>query len=117
MTNTKTPLGANYIDDIKSVEFKLFSKNATKVFLCIFDAPVDESPVMELEMTKTQNGIWHTYVKDYILNCSKKPIFYGYRVFGPNWEFYEKFEEGSNIGFISKFDEKGNRVHCMALQD
>ncbi len=111
MTNTKTPLGANYIDDIKSVEFKLFSKNATKVFLCIFDAPVDESPVMELEMTKTQNGIWHTYVKDYILNCSKKPIFYGYRVFGPNWEFYEKFEEGSNIGFISKFDEKGNRFN------
>ncbi len=111
MTGVKTPLGVNYIEELKSVEFKLFSKNAKKVFLCIFDSPVNENPLMELEMKKIEDDIWITYVKDYILNCSKRPIFYGYRIFGPNWEYKENFEEGSKIGFISNFDEKGNRFN------
>ena len=33
----KTPLGAKYNESTKCVEFKLYSKNATKVLLCIFD--------------------------------------------------------------------------------
>ena len=33
----KTPLGARYDEATKCVEFRLYSKNASKVFLCIFD--------------------------------------------------------------------------------
>lgn len=111
ITKDKTELGANYNENTKSVEFKLYSKNATAVKLCIFDKPQGENPVMVLNMEKKEGNIWETSVKDYVLNCHKKPVFYGYRVFGPNWEYSENFEPGSDIGFKSKFDEKNNRFN------
>ncbi len=107
----KTTLGVKYNETTKTVDFKLFSKNATKIFLCIFDKAQGEDPIMTLNMEKGENDIWSTSVKDYILNCHKNTIFYGYRVFGPNWEYDENFEPGTTIGFKSKFDEKGNRFN------
>lgn len=111
ITNDYTHLGANYNINTKNVDFSLYSKNATKVFLCIFDEPQGENPVMVLDMVKGEGDIWRTSVKDYVLNCHKKPIFYGYRVFGKNWEYKENYEAGSNIGFVSKFDEENNRFN------
>jgi len=107
----KTPLGANYIEETKSVIFRLYSKNAQAVKLCIFDKPQGENPVMVLNMERKENDIWETSVKDYVLNCHKKPVYYGFRVFGPNWELKENFEPGSDIGFKSKFDDKNNRFN------
>lgn len=104
-------LGVKYNETLRTVDFKLFSKNATKVLLCIFDKVQGEDPIMTLNMEKGENDIWFTSVKDYILNCHKKPVYYGYRVFGPNWEYDEKYEPGTDIGFKSKFDEKGNRFN------
>ncbi len=109
ITNDKTKLGANYNPITKSVDFRLYSKNAKKVLLCIFDKPQGEEPIMTLEMKKTENDVWETSVKDYVLNCHKAPVFYGFRVFGANWEYVEDFELGSDKGFKSKFDENGNR--------
>lgn len=102
--------GANYIEETKEVEFKLFSNNASKVWLLIFDKPIGQDAVMVLEMEKEGN-IFKTRVKDYILNCKKRPVFYGFRVFGPNWEYDENYKAGSDIGFISKFDKFGNRFN------
>ncbi len=110
-TKSATRLGASYSEETKSVEFKLYSKNATKVYLCIFDKPQGELPVMMLEMQKNDNDIWQTSVKDYVLNCKNKPVFYGFRLFGPNWPYSEEYEPGSEIGLISKFDEKSNRFN------
>ena len=104
-TSEKTKLGANYNPNTKSVDFKLYSKNAQKVLLCIFDKPQGEEPIMTLEMKKGENDIWETSVKDYVLNCHQAPVFYGFRVFGPNWEYVEDFELGTDKGFKSKFDE------------
>jgi len=111
ITKDITPLGANYNPETKNVDFGLYSKNASKVFLCIFDKPQGENPVMVLNMKKGENDIWKTSVKDYILNCHKNPIFYGYRIFGANWEYVEDFVSGFEIGFKSKFDENGNRFN------
>ncbi len=111
ITNDKTPLGANYNEKEGCVEFKLFSKNATAVKLCIFENPQGENPIMTLNMKKGEGNIWQTKVKDYILNCHKKPIFYGFRVFGENWEYKENFEPGTDIGYKSKFDDKNNRFN------
>lgn len=104
-------LGATYNENTNSIDFKLFSKNATKVLLCIFEKPQGEDPIMTLEMKKNNENIWETSVKNYILNCDEKAIFYGYRVFGPNWEYDENFEAGTNKGLKSKFDENGNRFN------
>ena len=84
----KTSLGAIYNEETKCVEFRLYSKNATKVLLCIFEKPQGEDACMVLEMEK-QGDIFFTSVKDYVLNCKKRPIYYGFRIFGPNWEYKE----------------------------
>ena len=111
IANDKTPLGAKYNELTKCVEFRLQSINATKVLLCIFDKPKGENPIMVLNMDKKENNIWYTSVKNYILNCDKHPIFYGFRVFGPNWEYDEKYQAGSDIGFIKKLDKYNNRFN------
>ena len=110
-TNDTTPLGAKYNSENKSVEFRIYSKNASKILLCIFEKPQGENPVMVLNMERGENDIWFTSVKDYILDCHKHPVYYGYRIFGANWEYNENFEPGSTIGFISKFDRQNNRFN------
>ena len=110
----ETSLGAIYNKQDNTVEFRLYSKNATKVFLCIFEKPQGEDAVMTLDMER-EGDIFKTSIKDYVLNCSKNPVYYGFRVFGPNWEYSEDFEPGSDIGFISRFDKFGNRFNPNKL--
>lgn len=114
-TSSYTPLGVNYNKGTKSVDFKLFSKNATAVKLCIFDKPQGEDAVMVLDMKKSKDAIWETSVKDYVLACHKKPVYYGYRVFGDNWEYKDTFEPGSNIGYKTRCDDKNNRFNPNKL--
>ena len=111
IANDKTPLGAKYNESTKCVEFRLYSKNATKVLLCIFEKPQGEDPIMVLNMERIENDIFYTSVKNYILNCEKRPDYYGYRVFGQNWQYSENWEAGSDIGFVSKFDRNNNRFN------
>ncbi|MCQ2965329.1 MAG: glycogen debranching protein GlgX [Alphaproteobacteria bacterium] len=67
-------LGATY--DGKGVNFALFSENATKVELCIFDENDNET---RIEMpNRSEDGIWSGY-----LLGAKPGIRYGYRVDGP----------------------------------
>ena len=49
-------LGAKENPETKSIDFKLYSKNATKVLLCIFDTPQGADPVMTLTMSLSING-------------------------------------------------------------
>ena len=109
-TISKTLLGAEYDKDNHCVNFRLFSKNATAVLLCIFDKPQGEDAILTLKMQK-DGDIWKTSVKDYVLNVQNRPIFYGFRVFGANWEYDEKFELGSDIGFKAIVDENSNRFN------
>ena len=114
--DSKTNLGANLDSSGKKVNFRLYSKNATMVILCIFEKATGEDPVMNLVMKKSPKGdIWETSVKTYALKDLKEPFFYGYRIFGPNWEYREDFEVGSGIGFKSKVDENGNRFNPNKL--
>ncbi|HEX7682602.1 MAG TPA: glycogen debranching protein GlgX, partial [Trinickia sp.] len=69
------PLGSSW--DGQGVNFALFSANATKVELCLFD----ETGVRELErveLPEFTNEVWHVYIPG--LNPG---AVYGYRVHGP----------------------------------
>ena len=69
------PLGATA--DEWGVNFALFSANATKVELCLFDkSGVNETARYELPVK--ENNIWHIY-----LEGIKIGQVYGYRVYGP----------------------------------
>ncbi|QBY04343.1 glycogen debranching protein GlgX [Thalassotalea sp. HSM 43] len=69
------PLGANF--DGQGTNFALFSANATKVELCLFDA-VSESEIERIELSEYTDEVWHIYLPEVKPGC-----LYGYRVYGP----------------------------------
>jgi isoamylase len=69
------PLGATW--DGKGTNFALFSANATKVEVCLFDAE-GECEVERIELPEYTDEIWHGYVTDV-----HPGAIYGYRVYGP----------------------------------
>ncbi|HYZ21197.1 MAG TPA: glycogen debranching protein GlgX, partial [Rhodopila sp.] len=71
------PLGATW--DGVGVNFALFSANATKVELCIFDQ--DGTTELErIELPEYTDEVWHGYLPD-----ARPGTVYGYRVHGP-WD-------------------------------
>src|SRR5437773_2206740 len=69
------PRGASW--DGKGVNFSLFSANATKVEVCLFDKN-GEKEVARIELPEYTDEIWHGYVPDI-----GPSTIYGYRVHGP----------------------------------
>jgi isoamylase len=69
------PLGATY--DGRGVNFALFSAHATRVELCLFDAP-DGREMTRITLPEYTNEVWHGYVPGIAPGQ-----LYGYRVHGP----------------------------------
>ena len=70
------PLGATW--DGKGVNFALFSENATKVELCLFDSPDATKESQRISMPEQTDLVWHAYLPDI-----RPGQLYGYRVHGP----------------------------------
>ena len=70
-----TPCGATW--DGRGVNFALFSANATKVELCLFD-PSGTTEVERIELPEYTDEIFHGYLPD-----ERPGTIYGYRVHGP----------------------------------
>jgi isoamylase len=69
------PLGATF--DGHGVNFALFSANATRVELCLFDVP-DGPETARITLPEYTNEVWHGYVPGLAPGQ-----LYGYRVHGP----------------------------------
>ena len=69
------PLGASW--DGAGVNFALFSANATKVELCLFDAN-GQRELQRIELPEYTDEVWHVYIPEL-----KPGAVYGYRVHGP----------------------------------
>jgi isoamylase len=69
------PRGANW--DGEGVNFSLFSANAEKVELCIFDAN-GRREVQRIELRERTDDAWHAYLPE-----ARPGLLYGYRVHGP----------------------------------
>ncbi|WP_346830586.1 glycogen debranching protein GlgX [Pseudomonas abietaniphila] len=69
------PLGANW--DGLGVNFAIFSANATKVELCLFDSTGEEE-LERIELPEYTDEIFHGYLPD-----AHPGLVYGYRVYGP----------------------------------
>ncbi len=72
------PLGATW--DGQGTNFALFSRNATRVLLCLFDGPDDLEPTSVIPLRERTRMVWHAYLPDV-----RPPQLYGYRVEGP-WD-------------------------------
>jgi glycogen operon protein len=72
---TPFPRGAAF--DGEGVNFSLFSANATKVELCIFD-PTGKRELQRIALQERTDEIWHSYLPE-----ARPGLLYGYRVHGP----------------------------------
>jgi glycogen operon protein len=127
------PLGATLLED--GVNFAIFSANAERVDLCLFDSP-DSAEGKCIRIYHCTNQIWHIFAKGL-----KAGQCYGYRVHGPHkpeeghrfnpakllldpyakaisgdvhWGpemFSYRFEESNPDKDVSKDDR--NNAHCM----
>ena len=70
------PLGATW--DGQGVNFALFSENATKVELCLFDSTDSKTASQTIKMPEQTDQVWHVY-----LPGIQPGQLYGYRVHGP----------------------------------
>lgn len=70
------PLGATW--DGLGVNFAIFSENATRVELCLFDSAESTKESMRVELPEYNNQVWHVYLKDI-----RPGQCYGYRLYGP----------------------------------
>jgi len=70
------PRGATW--DGLGVNFSLFSANATKVELCLFD-DAGRTELERIELPEYTNEVWHGYLPD-----ARPGTIYGYRVHGPH---------------------------------
>ena len=70
-----TPRGATW--DGRGVNFALFSQNAERVELCLFDAK-GRRELRRIALPEYTNEIWHGYLPD-----MRPGQLYGYRVYGP----------------------------------
>ena len=70
------PLGATW--DGIGVNFAIFSEHATKVELCLFDAPAAQVETSRVELPEHTDMVWHGYLPDV-----RPGQLYGYRVHGP----------------------------------
>ncbi len=69
------PRGATW--DGLGVNFSLFSANATRVELCLFD-DAGETELERIELPEFTSEVWHGYLPD-----ARPGTLYGYRVHGP----------------------------------
>lgn len=69
------PLGATW--DGRGVNFALFSANAEKVLLCLFDE-TGTREIHRIALPERTDEVWHVYLPDV-----RPGQLYGYRVFGP----------------------------------
>ncbi len=70
------PFGATW--NGSGVNFALYSENAEKVELCLFDSPDAEKESCRISMAESTGPVWHCYLPDALPDQV-----YGYRVYGP----------------------------------
>lgn len=70
------PLGATW--DGAGVNFALFSENAEKVELCLFDKSESDHEFIRIRLNEYTDHVWHVYLPEV-----RPGQLYGYRVYGP----------------------------------
>ncbi len=70
------PLGATW--DGRGVNFSIFSENADRVELCLFDSPTEPYESLRIPLPEQTDRVWHGYFPDI-----KPGQLYGYRIYGP----------------------------------
>ena len=89
------------------VEFAVYSANATKMLLEIYDTAYGEDAAYDYWMVKGSDNVWRAKVAGIGAGT-----LYAFRAWGPNWPYSEEWDRGnSSAGFIYDYDSFGNRFN------
>jgi len=100
-------MGAMVVDN--GVNFTLWSGDAERVELLLFDDPEAELPVQQFELTPF-GDVWSVYVEG--IGYGQH---YGFIAWGSNWPHDPDFIPGSQTGFLKDVDEHGARFNPNKL--
>ncbi|XXF80037.1 alpha-amylase family glycosyl hydrolase [Myxococcaceae bacterium GXIMD 01537] len=100
-------MGPTFVD--RGVNFAVYSENATRMELLLFDDPESERPSRTFELTR-YGDVWSVYVEGI-----GRGHHYGFRAWGPNWEFDPAWVPGTIHGFKADVDAQGNRFNPNKL--
>ncbi|MGW0773911.1 glycogen debranching protein [Streptomyces sp. NPDC002835] len=113
------PLGAHYDASRANVRFRIYSSRATRIELYLYAAPTGAQEAAALTLTKdSATGVWSTTVPVTTIRQQygiTGPLYYGYRVWGPNWPYNPAWTKGSTAGFVADVDAAGNRFNPNKL--
>lgn len=106
-------MGASLEPDGRYARFRLRSSRATRVEVLVFSEPFGSAAVrtavLDLEVA---GGVFRARLPVHDL---VGPIYYGYRVWGPNWPYDPSWEPGSEAGRLDDVDADGNRFNPNKL--
>ena len=110
-------LGASLSQDGETVNFAVYSANATHIQLCLFASAQGANAVLTRDIVAPAgNGVWSTQLPMSVLtNAGLSTVYYGYRAWGPNWVYSSSWTPGSDAGFVSVVDSAGNRFNPNKL--
>ncbi len=100
-------MGPVIVDD--GVNFCVYSENATRIELALFDDPESTQPTQQYELTQYGDH-WSIYVEGL-----GEGQHFGYIAWGPNWEYDPEFYPTSELGFQADVDKHGNRFNPNKL--
>lgn len=110
-------LGASYSTDQTSVSFRVFSSQATHIEVYVYAVASGQDEIAHFPLTKNANNVWSLNVPlSQLQNLGiTGAIYYGYRAWGPNWQYDPNWTKGSVTGFIQDVDSVGNRFNPNKL--
>jgi len=109
-------LGASYSTNNQQISFRLYSSQATKIELYLYNQASGVAEISHYPLTKNAQNIWSTTLQTSALDSRLSgTIYYGYRAWGSNWPYNAAWVEGSNAGFITDVDSLGNRFNPNKL--
>ena len=108
-------LGARFSADGMQINFRVNAPKATRLDVWLYARPTNAAPILTLQLTVRDDGIFAGSVPRSALNAAGAQIWYGLRAWGPNWPYAANWVAGSSAGFITDVDTQGNRFNPNKL--
>jgi glycogen operon protein len=103
------PLGAHVSNGVTT--FAVYSRHATRVRLELFARATGAASRFVCWMARGPDDVWRA-----CLSGAPAGTLYGFRCWGPNWEFSSDWQPGNSFaGFASDVDAEGNRFNPNKL--
>jgi glycogen operon protein len=106
------PLGATISPGGDEIAFRVHAPDATRVELSLFDVALGAEPTRTVTLDREQDpAIWAARVA----RDGGATVYYGYRIWGPNWDYDASWIPGSTAGFVTDIDDDGHRFNPNKL--